>query len=394
MKNKRFIFFIILILFFSSLIDSFSFDKITITAIGDIMAHKDLQEWILLSKEHYLKYFDTTKKIFLSDDLTIANLETPVCDKQDIEGFPTFNAKAELIEAIISSGIELVSFANNHTLDQGYTGIEATIETFKKNKLKYAGAGSNRIDANKPLFFSVKGINIGYISATSLMNYLPQYDITKFPSVNFIPLDNDKIIKSFCKLITDTKKLVDIVIVSFHAGVEYSQIVNKLKEKRFKEFTEAGADVILGHHPHVIQKVEYHLTKDKRKCLIAYSLGNFISAQARYVKQLKRNDKWIYDSLLAKTAESILLQFDIVKYNNKYIIIKPRIIPYYNIVIRKKISDKLYHNGYRLIRIDHILQAKQDDIEYLDYSLKAIKNLVKYRLDKIKEVTKIPVVFP
>ena len=82
------------------------------------MAHYLLQEYALSEKDNYLSLFKATNKVFLNDDLTIGNLETPICDDRPMEGFPNFNAKASLADAIVKSGIEVLSFANNHTLDQ------------------------------------------------------------------------------------------------------------------------------------------------------------------------------------------------------------------------------------------------------------------------------------
>ena len=116
--NKIISFIFIFLLVFSTQQLIFS-NKITISAIGDIMMHYDPQKYALIQNDNYLSLFTPTNKVFLNDDLTIGNLETPICDELPIYGYPVFNAKSQLLDAIKKSGIEVLSIANNHTLDHG-----------------------------------------------------------------------------------------------------------------------------------------------------------------------------------------------------------------------------------------------------------------------------------
>ena len=365
------------------------FQKITISAIGDIMAHDNLQYYALSNKEKYLSLFNKTNKVFLNDDLTIGNLETPICDYLPIKGYPCFNAKSLLLDALSSSGIELISLANNHSLDQGIDGIISTLKEIKKRKIYHAGTGYSAKEAKKPIFLNINGIIIGYISLTCLLN-IPQNQFNEnIPYVYYISMNDNNRLKELYSLIQETKKKVDLLIISCHTGVEYVSEPINADIIFFRKMIENGADIILGHHPHVLQKVEYYKTSDKRYALIAYSLGNFISAQARYLSgiNIKSND-WILDSTLSKTAEGMILQFDVIKYNNKILVVTPRIIPLFNICFTV-IKNKKRFTGYQTTFIDEILSMNDKNIDF-NNNIKNIKKLVQYRKEKMIKLINFP----
>lgn len=367
--------------------------KITISAIGDIMMHYEQQKYALTQKDNYLSLFEPTNKVFLNDDLTIANLETVICDKLPINGYPVFNAKSLLLDAIKKSGIEVLSIANNHTLDYGPKIVKTTIDEIKKRKILFSGAGYNKEDSFKPVIFSVKGIFVAFISATWSSNNKQTQDNINNTYVNIIPMDNKKIINEFCEKIKETKLKVDLLIVSYHCGNEYTTIPIKEKENILKLFAESGADIVLSHHPHFLQKVEYYITKDNRKTLIAFSLGNFVSGQSRFIPVINSKKKWVYESTLTKTAESIILQFDVLKLKNKISIINTRIIPVFNICFTYNYNNKK-EIGYKTLFIEDILKINQKKIfGYYDFE-NSVKKVVSYRLNKIKKLIQMPVMSP
>ncbi|HOV15523.1 MAG TPA: CapA family protein, partial [Spirochaetota bacterium] len=263
--------------------------NIKISAVGDIMAHDNLQYYALAKESKYETLFASTKDIFLSDDITIANLETPISDEIGVKNYPFFNAKSLLVEAIKKSGIEILSLANNHSFDQGELGITSTIEYVKKNQLIYSGIGLNPEEAKSVKIFIYKGVVFGFLSATFSVNGLAMSEKSDKPYAYLVPMENERLFKEFCDTIYKTKKIVDFMIVSYHSGTEYSNTPSKIQTNCLEQIAEAGADVVLGHHPHVLQKIEYFKTKDLRKVLIAYSLGNFISGQANYLHKLKKD---------------------------------------------------------------------------------------------------------
>jgi poly-gamma-glutamate capsule biosynthesis protein CapA/YwtB (metallophosphatase superfamily) len=380
------------VLYFSVAFLSFS-QSLTVSAIGDLMAHDTLQNYALSTDAGYSKLFEDTKKIFLADDLTIANLETPIDDDVPIKGYPQFNAKSAYASAIKAAGIDVVSLANNHAFDQGYDGVKATLESVEKNGLICSGTGLSKKESLTPVIFNVKGMIVGYISGTFSLNGLPYYEKDGSPYINFFPMDNEKKMKEFTDIIRETKKVVDIMIVAYHGGVEYKSTPDPLQEKVLKQMAESGADVVLCHHPHVLQKIEYFTTTDRRNVLIAYSLGNFISSQTGNLNLVKPDYDWVYDSTLIRTAEGVILQFDIVKWDNSYHVTNPRIIPTYNLNFLVK-SNNRYYEGYDTVFMDSIFSHKDPADIRFSKNLDNIKKMMAYRFDRIKELIKLPVVSP
>ena len=197
--------------------------------------------------------------------------------------------------------------------------------------------------------------------------------------------------QKFCEIIKKTKQKVDLMIVSYHSGEEYKSEPNSVQLEIIKKLAENGADVVLCHHPHVIGKIEYYKTINGRNSLIAYSLGNFISGQSRIIPELNENNKWVYDSKTTRTSEGIILQFDVVKNNDKINILFPRVIPIYNISFNYKKNNYIY-NGFFLDFMDRILKMdetkKSSDFE----NIKDIKKIISYRLEKINKIVGVPVV--
>jgi hypothetical protein len=391
--NKKIKLLIILIIIFTTK-QIISPQKITISAIGDIMMHYDLQQYALIQENNYLSLFEPTNKIFLNDDLTIANLETVICDELPINGYPIFNTKSLLLDAIKKSGIEVLSIANNHTLDYGTKVIKTTIDEIKKRKILFAGAGYNKDEAYKPIIFSVKGIVIGLFCATWASNNKQNINNDKKkPFLNIIPFDDKNILDNFSKEIKKIKAKVDLLIISYHAGNEYNAIPLDEKEIILKLFADSGADIILSHHPHVLQKIEYYVANNNRKTLIAYSLGNFISGQARFIPVINKKKEWIYQSILTRTAEGIILQFDVTKWKNKISVVNVRIIPIFNVCFIHYKEGKKYI-GYKTLFIDTILKNKQKKfLGYNDFE-NSVKKVVTYRFKKIKELINIPIITP
>jgi len=365
--------------------------KITISAIGDIMTHDNLQAYALNSEKKYNVFFEHVKNVFLTDDLTIANLETPVNDILPVSGYPNFNAKTILIDAIKESGIEVVSLANNHSYDQGEKGVISTIEAVKSKGLLFSGTGLTPKESKTPIIFNVKGVKIGYIALTFSLNGSNIFESPNKAYVNLVPMENQTRINEFVQIISEAKKNVDIMIVSYHCGDEYKSNPIPIQEKVIKIFCEAGADVVLAHHPHVLEKVEYFETKDKRKTLIAYSLGNFISAQSRYIPKITADNKDILDSVLSKTAEGMILQFDIIKWEEKYYAASPRVIPLYNVWFRYKKNNRLY-DGFHLNFVSKILNMDETADSNFIINTKDVKRLVAYRLEKIKKLVGVNVI--
>lgn len=261
-------------------------NDVTITFTGDILLDRGVRN--KLSEKGcdypYLKVRD----IFKKSDIVIGNLECPLVDK----GTPVlkrrdliFKGDVKNSAALRRAGYNVLNIANNHVMDYGRDGLTNTIRALKDSSIKTVGAGKDSEEANKPLYINKNGIKIGILG----------YNM--FPPEGFIYSDSkpdtarldEKLMKENIK---NARSKCDFLIVTFHWGKEYSFYPSDFQKEIAHAAVDSGCDIIIGHHPHVLQGTEKY--KDK---LIFYSLGNFI-----FDKQIPRG-----------TDETVVLNLKIKK---------------------------------------------------------------------------------
>ena len=241
---------------------------ITMSFVGDIMLDRGVRYSVKTNfGGDYSRMFDHTDMIKQSD-LAFANLEGPASDKgTDLHNLYSFRMDPAVLDVIRTAGFDVLSFANNHVGDWGRPAFEDTMARMDTTGLQYVGAGMTKSLAVQPKIFTIKGMKIGMIGFTDVGP--DSLAATDTESGILLASDPD-----FQKIITDAKKQVDELIVSFHWGEEYQEHTPR-QTMLAHEAIDAGANVIIGAHPHVPQAVEtYH------GGLIAYSLGNYIFDQA------------------------------------------------------------------------------------------------------------------
>ncbi|MCI1590753.1 MULTISPECIES: CapA family protein [Heyndrickxia] len=245
-----------------------------IGAIGDILIH----DWVYddartQSGYDFKPMFQPVKAMLQKPDLLIANQESiPGGEKLGISSYPAFNSPYEIVDAIMDAGVDLVSTANNHALDKGEKGILSSISYYENKKLPYVGTFKDVNDHQKLRVQSVNGIKIAVLAYTYGTNGIPVPDGKDY-LVNLI--NKDTILSELKR----ARQVADLVILNLHWGIEYNRQPNEEQKMLAKLFTDGGADIILGHHPHVLQPVETLHTKDGRDAYVIYSLGNFLSGQ-------------------------------------------------------------------------------------------------------------------
>lgn len=207
---------------------------------------------------------------FLSQpDVMFANLEGPVSDKgTDRHNLYSFRMDPKTIGVLRDAGIDVVSFANNHVGDWNREAFEDTVTRLKEGGIISCGAGMNKEEAARPAIVQQdNGYRIGYLCFSDV----PPTGVIATATSSGIILASDP---DLATIISNAKKEVDTLIVSFHWGVEYETVHNARQEEIAKRAIDAGADLIVGHHPHVAQDLgEY------KGVPIIYSLGNFIFDQ-------------------------------------------------------------------------------------------------------------------
>ena len=232
-----------------------------------------LSRWVALRSQQNNDYtypFHYTANITKNADLTIGNLETPFAETGPYTRLGTvFRGDPRLVEGLVYSGFNVVNLANNHFGDSGRAGMNYTFKLLDKNNIDYFGAGTNINNAREPLIKEINGVKyafLGYADGVFTPNsYAAKADYT---GLNLLNIDNLK---------TDLRKVkdkADFIIVSMHSGTEYTHNPNQTQINFAHTAIELGADMVFGHHPHVVQAIEYY--KDKP---IFYSLGNFVMDQ-------------------------------------------------------------------------------------------------------------------
>lgn len=247
----------------------------TIAGIGDILLHDRVYEDAEKDGSYdFAPMFAGVKDILKSSDFLIANQEsTPGGTKIGLSTYPSFNSPYEIIDTLQDVGVDVVTTANNHSIDRGEKGLLSAIDYYEKVYMPYVGTFKNQKDQDTIRTFNVNGIKFALLSYTYGTNGIP-VPAGKEYLVNLIDEDN---------MINEIKRAreldVDMVVMSLHWGNEYERFPNEEQKRLGKVMTENGVDVIFGHHPHVLQPIEKVKTEDGREAIIVYSLGNFLSGQ-------------------------------------------------------------------------------------------------------------------
>lgn len=276
--------------------------NIKMSVIGDIMCHDSQYKdaYVKDSDSYDFSYvFSDIQKYIQTADIAVGNLETTFAGKErGYSNYPTFNTPEQLAYNLKTLGIDLLSTANNHSLDKGYKGLVSTLDFLDDAGIAHTGTYRSEEEQNQISVQNVKGITMAFLSFTYGTNGIP-VPSGKDYCVNLI--DEDLILK---QINLAKEQNPDMICVFMHWGVEYQTKQNKTQENLADFLFKNGVDVILGGHPHVLQPMEKReitledgTTKDG---FIIYSLGNFISGQ----NKLPRQSSAILDLGITKDGET------------------------------------------------------------------------------------------
>ncbi|GDX81658.1 hypothetical protein LBMAG42_34690 [Deltaproteobacteria bacterium] len=260
-------------------------DGATIFAVGDIIPHSS----VVASAANYAAIdasgastnhdgwdalLAEIAPLASAADFAIVNLETPVAPgKNGQTAAKRFNAPVAMLDALAGAGFDAVSMANNHVWDQGRDGLIETLEHVGTAGLVAAGAGPTCAGAQAPVLRTLGGIRVAWFSTTRVANvhYNREPDTA---CVNEFGLDR------LVGQVTQAKQDgAEIVLMSVHWGVEYTHTPHRWDRSLGRSLLEAGVDVIIGHHPHMLQPFEAFTAADGRATWVAWSLGNFLVGQ-------------------------------------------------------------------------------------------------------------------
>lgn len=265
MKHIR-IFFALCVVFGLSSTATFAQSNTVLVFGGDVMLGRAVRDQIVRLGNNDGAW--ATKNIaaeFKNADMSFVNLESPFTTGPALSNGMIFRADPKHITALTSAGIDVVSLANNHERNQGTTGITTTIDTLTKNKIQYSGAGKTEKDAYAPAIVKTKNQKI------AILSYAYNERIQNNKQVPTVASMDTTILKAEVK---KAKAKGYLVVVSMHAGAEYTITPNAQQKKFARTAIDAGADLVIGHHPHWVQGIEKYRGKP-----IVYSLGNLIFDQ-------------------------------------------------------------------------------------------------------------------
>jgi len=267
--------------------------SIKIIFAGDLMA---LGGQIYTAKSgnsyNFIPIFNNVRNLISGADYAVGNLETTVAGKSfgytlsGQTGIPVLNAPISYLDAVKSAGFDAVMTANNHCVDKGEKGLLNTLINLNKKNIAHTGSFKSSSDPNRYLIKTIKGIKIGFLSYTRSFNG-KEYLLSSSKQGYML----NRLSKS--KVAADIKSLkskgAEFIVVYIHWGEENTNSYDSSQVRDGNIIANAGANVIIGSHPHSLQAVKniYVNTSGtkKRKVIIAYSLGNFVSSMQRLINK-------------------------------------------------------------------------------------------------------------
>mgnify|MGYP001324536847 CR=1 FL=1 len=243
-------------------------EEVSLLAVGDIMLSRVVADKIATKGEDY-----PFKKVadWLADvDIAFGNLETPLTPgRRILTGEMVFRADSTLAATLARYNFSVLSLANNHTMNFGSAGMLDTVAALEQVGISPVGGGRDTEAASAPAFVERKGLRFAFLAYNDddvvPDNYAAQ---AGKPGTNFMSVEKVR------DAVREAKEEADFVIVSMHSGTEYEADHGQRQEEFARAAIDAGAEIVLGHHPHVVQDVEIYKGK-----YIFYSFGNFIFDQ-------------------------------------------------------------------------------------------------------------------
>lgn len=241
--------------------------RVRLLAGGDVMLSRHVFR-IATERNDPAWPFRSIAAFMKEADISFVNLESPFSDRgsQPPLSSMIFKAPPEMMEGLDLAGIDVVSTANNHSRDCGEYGVGYTYNLLAQHGIAVAGSALEKMAAHRGVVLERKGSRFGFLAFTyDQLNGNYQSDDPRIAGFDVRQMQMD---------VRELKKVADVVIVSMHAGIEYARQPHATQIAFARAAIDAGAAVVLGHHPHVTQPVEEY-----RDGVIFYSLGNFIFDQ-------------------------------------------------------------------------------------------------------------------
>jgi len=239
----------------------------TLIFVGDVMLSRGVGRK-MDAKGDWGYPFRQVSGVLHGADLAYCNLECPVSDRgRDLHHLYSFRADPRALEGLKAAGFTIVSEANNHAYDWGPAALLDTLRRLHAAGIRTVGAGENALEAHHPTVVDLGGLRVAFLA---YVNIDPQNAVAGVARPGVAWLDLEQVAAD----IRFARNLADLVVVCPHWGVEYAAAPNREQEELAQAMIDAGADLIVGSHPHVVQPLAQYQGR-----WVAYSLGNFVFDQ-------------------------------------------------------------------------------------------------------------------
>lgn len=273
--------------------------EVTIGAIGDLLIHSRVYNDAKTATGYdFLPMVAPVTPYFESLDLMTANQETMIGGvEHGLSTYPAFNSPQQVGDMVKALGADVVTLANNHTLDRGEAVIQSALNYWDQLEIPYVGSYRSEADQNEPRIVEKNDISFAFLGYSYGTNSIP------------VPSGKDYLInlldrEQMREDVTRAKAEADVVVMHLHFGLEYQTDPNQVQRDWATYAANLGVDIIFGHHPHVLQPPEWIERDDGSRTFVIYSLGNFLSGQDRYRRQVGA----MQEITVEKQGESIHLK--------------------------------------------------------------------------------------
>jgi len=291
-------------------------ERVVVAAVGDLLLHSGLQKQASAVSDRFVSLWKAVADLLDVADITYANLEGATArgvtasgkvvpdpgltfDKKVYTSYPQFNYNPLLLDDLVATGFDVVSTANNHSLDRRSIGVDRTVDALRAAGLPFTG--TRRRDELAAAWYALTeagGLTIAWLACTYGTNGIPD----PYHQVLSCFSDTDEVEASVRALVADPE--IDAVIVTPHWGLQYEATPRARQIKLAHRLLEAGALAVVGGHPHVLQPWERYVTADGRETFVLYSLGNFVSSQ---IGMARRTTIVLYLGLTRNADGEVLL---------------------------------------------------------------------------------------
>ncbi|CQR48283.1 Capsule biosynthesis protein CapA [Paraliobacillus sp. PM-2] len=256
--------------------------NVTLAAVGDILIHDRVYNDAKGTEGyHFMPMLEKVQPYLSQPTITTANQETMIGGEEiGLSSYPRFNSPVAVGDALKTVGVDIVSLANNHTLDRGEQAIQRAISHWNNINMPYVGSYHSQEDSEKVrVIHTEEDISLSFLGYTYGTNGIPTPDGKEY-LVNRINR------KAIAKDVKKAKKVSDVVVLNLHFGNQYERMPNEKQKDLVQYVADLGVDVVFGHHPHVLQPMEWIEGEKGNRTFVIYSLGNFLSGQDEFYRRI------------------------------------------------------------------------------------------------------------